>query len=251
MELIFKISQSEREEVKEFYNSMQSNQFVQRRIEKNIKNSLTSVSNELFWESLVSALLTTQQRSGPNSAISIFLQENPFPLSLSEIGKQTNIKQYVIDILSQRKGIRSYNKIAGFLSDNYSWLNNNGWESVQGNINQLIVRRNQQTERAVSNYLSSNLKGIGPKQSRNLLQMIGLTRYEIPIDSRITKWLNSFGFPIKLSATGLSDDAYYEFINDGVIVICNEIGIYPCELDAAIFASYDGDEWNNVADSKW
>jgi len=38
--------------------------------------------------------------------------------------------------------------------------------------------------------LLQELKGIGPKQSRNLRQALGLLRYEIPIDSRIVKWLN-------------------------------------------------------------
>ena len=33
--------------------------------------------------------------------------------------------------------------------------------------------------------MSERLAGFGPKQARNLLQGLGLTRYEIPIDSRI------------------------------------------------------------------
>src|SRR3712207_8726784 len=38
--------------------------------------------------------------------------------------------------------------------------------------------------------IDDSLKGFGPKQSRNLLQGLGLTRYEIPIDIRITRWFN-------------------------------------------------------------
>ena len=83
-------------------------------------------------------------------------------------------------------------------------------------------------------------KGFGPKQSRNLLQALGLTRYEIPIDSRIIKWLNgSISFPVKLTATALSDRNYYQFVCEGFQQLSAACGIYPCILDAAVFASYD------------
>jgi hypothetical protein len=35
--------------------------------------------------------------------------------------------------------------------------------------------------------------------------MVGLSRFEVPIDSRITKWLNDFGFPVKLAPSALPD----------------------------------------------
>jgi hypothetical protein len=60
-----------------------------------------------------------------------------------------------------------------------------------------------------------------------------------PIDSRITGWLNEFGFPITLSADALSDRNYYRFISEGVRELCDACHIYPCLLDAAIFSSYD------------
>ena len=93
--------------------------------------------------------------------------------------------------------------------------------------------------------IMGSLKGFGPKQSRNLLQALGLTRYEIPIDSRITKWLNHFGFPIKLSAAALADPNYYNFVLDGFQKLCEAADIYPCVMDAAIFASSDTD-WPKI-----
>ena len=68
-----------------------------------------------------------------------------------------------------------------------------------------------------------------------------MTRYEIPIDSRITKCLNRFGFPLRLSAGSLADEDYYTFISDGIQTLCREAEILPCVLDAAIFVSFDGD----------
>jgi hypothetical protein len=38
-------------------------------------------------------------------------------------------------------------------------------------------------ERKCAEMINDTLLGFGPKQSRNLLQRLGLTKYEIPIDS--------------------------------------------------------------------
>ncbi len=89
----------------------------------------------------------------------------------------------------------------------------------------------------------------GPNQSRNVLQSLGLTRYEIPIDSRLTDWLNEFGFPVRLSAQALGDHNYYAFVSDGIQLLCERSSVFPCVFDAAVFASSDEDEWteDNVA----
>jgi len=117
------------------------------------------------------------------------------------------------------------------------------WKEVSERLEELRLNQYIKTERSVAGYFQGEFKGIGPKQSRNLLPSLGLTRYEIPIDSRITKWLNSFGFPVKLTAQGLSDENYYNFISDGVQHLCKKACIYPCVLDAAIFSSFDKEEW--------
>jgi hypothetical protein len=94
-------------------------------------------------------------------------------------------------------------------------------------------------ETEAADFIDSHLKGFGPKQSRNLLQNLGLTRYGVPIDSRTTKWLNDFGFPVTLSATAMADLDYYRFVSEGFRELCDACGIYPCLLDAAIFSSFD------------
>jgi hypothetical protein len=72
---------------------------------------------------------------------------------------------------------------------------------------------------------------------------LGLSRFEIPIDSRITKWLNSFGSPVRLTANAVADPAYYDFVSDGFQRLSEACEIVPCVLDAAIFSSFDGDGW--------
>ena len=100
-------------------------------------------------------------------------------------------------------------------------------------------------EKNVADYIDT-YQGFGPKQSRNFLQALGLTRFEIPIDSRVTEWLNRFGFPVRLSAAALADPHYYEFVSDGIQALCAKCGVFPCILDAAIFALKDGDAWTEA-----
>ena len=84
----------------------------------------------------------------------------------------------------------------------------------------------------------------GPNTPQELFTVSWSHKYEIPVDSRITNWLKDFGFPVALSAAGLQDRAYYHFVSDGIQRLCDEAGIYPCVLDAAIFSSYDSGGWN-------
>ncbi len=97
-------------------------------------------------------------------------------------------------------------------------------------------------EQKAAHFVQKSFVGFGPKQSRNFWQTLGLFRYEIPIDSNITKWLNNIGFPVKLSTTGLADLDYYEFVMTGIQEICRKCNILPCIFDAAMFASFEK-EW--------
>jgi len=138
--------------------------------------------------------------------------------------------------------MRRGNTIGEEVKTNHHWLENGGWQVVDEMIEKLQKSRNKETERESATIIIDNLKGFGPKQSRNLLQSLGLTKYEIPVDSRIIKWLNEFGFPLKLTSTALADREYFNLVLDGFQKICESCDIYPCVLDAAIFASFD-EEW--------
>jgi hypothetical protein len=126
------------------------------------------------------------------------------------------------------------------------YLDGEGWEILMPQLRDLERKGTALLEREVARDLASRLQGIGPKQSRNLLQMLGLSRYEVPLDSRVTKWLNSFGFPVRLTAVGLSDEAYYEFISDGFQELCRSAEVLPCLLDAAIFVSFDKSSYDET-----
>ena len=236
------IEVSDSQKVKAFYSQHKDNRFVRNRINKNLKKNISDFSREIFWDTMITCLLTTQQRSGPNSAVHKFCCKNPFPLKYDECTSNKCLRDFATNILTEFGGIRRANTIGEEIETNIKWLENDGWQNVSKMYAELKDNENRIAEKTWADFINDNLKGFGPKQSRNLLQTLGLTKYEIPIDSRITKWLNDFGFPITLSAAALGDRHYYNFISKGIQQICEASGIYPCALDAAIFSSYD-DEW--------
>lgn len=244
MKLFWKIEESDIQKVKSFYEKNKDNPFVRERINRNLNKQNVEISKDIFFKTMVSCLLTTQQRSGPDSAVTKFINTKPFPLQYYDCIKQNNLNKYILKILNSHIGLRRKNKIANEIVTNLRSLENGLWENIFELIKNLRSNSSVINERKAARYISDNLKGFGPKQSRNLLQSLGLTIYEIPIDSRITKWLNEFGFPIKLSATALADHNYYNFVSDGFQEICKACDIKPCVMDAVIFSSFDKN-WTN------
>lgn len=242
MKLLWQIEDTDVAKVKAFYELHKNNAFVLKRIERNIRKNIPDVSHNIFWKALIDCLLTTQQRSGPNSAITKFSCAQPYPLDYATCLASKNLKAYAGSILTNFGGIRRANTIGEEIQANLFWLENGGWSTVDEIIENLERNQTIHTERESAKIIKDKLKGFGPKQSRNLLQTLGLTKFEIPVDSRITKWLVKFGFPIELSATALSDENYYLFVEDGFQKVCDACNIPPCVMDAVIFASFDG-EW--------
>jgi thermostable 8-oxoguanine DNA glycosylase len=242
MKLVWQIEDSDIQKVKSFYESQKNNAFVLNRIARNVKKVLPHFSNELFWEAMISCLITTQQRSGPNSAVTKFICTKPFTLNYSKCKTSNDLQNTVEETITTFGGLRRGKTIGEEVAFNFKWLQNGGWEIIQEIVEDITKNQGIETERKSAEIIIDNLKGFGPKQSRNLLQSLGLSKFEIPVDSRITKWLTAFGFPVKLSATALSDKNYYNFVLDGFQKICEACDIFPCIMDAAIFSSFD-EEW--------
>ena len=188
-------------------------------------------------------LLTTQQRSGPTSRVTVFLASRPYPLRLSAVSRHRDPQSYVVHELRRFGGIRRGTTIGAQLAENLPFFVGSQWSELKSVLTSLPSSRGFIPERCAAEWLAESLAGLGPKQSRNLLQSLGLTRYEIPIDSRITRWLNEVGFPIRLNAAGLADPAYYNFVSDGVRELCKAARVYPCVLDAVVFSMADRDGW--------
>ena len=244
MKIIWQIEPRDVERVQTFFDLHQNDPFVQQRIERNLGETKPKVSKAEFWQAMVSCLLTTQQRSGPDSAVTRFINTKPFPLNYQLCIAEGDLCSFAQEVLSSFGGLRRSNRIADEIATDLHLLEQSYWSKTFEMLDELRLNQTVQSERKAVDFIDDHFKGFGPKQSRNLLQSLGLTKYEIPIDSRITKWLNDFGFPVRLSAQALSDRNYYNFVSEGFQRLCAQSGIYPCVLDAAIFASFDKGGWS-------
>jgi len=208
------------------------------RIKCNVEGEIELTTPDKFWFELVAALLSSQQRSVENAPLDRFYKMKPFPLSLQTYAELNDVQ--VNDIL---KPFRFHGRITGQLRKNHNWLfgKGMGWQEIELGLKQLLAQRNsapsidhKRIERNVAQLLDDRLKGVGPKQSRNLLQALGLTRFEIPLDSRVVGWLReNLGWLICVE--GLSDKDNYEELLDRVQSSCESASVLPTVFDAAAF----------------
>jgi hypothetical protein len=243
MKILWQIEVEDVAKVKEFFDRHKDNAFVKMRIATNLNDGKPPVTKEAFWELMISCLLTTQQRSGPGSSVTRFILTKPFPLRYELCCGQADLASFVTKVLGDFGGLRRSTTIGKEAKANAAYLQNGGWQATSQVLEAVRLHPSPEAERRAARFIDENFQGFGPKQSRNLLQGLGLSRFEVPIDSRITKWLNDFGFPVKLTANALADRNYFEFVSEGFQRLAEASGIAPCVLDAAIFSSFDGDEW--------
>jgi hypothetical protein len=243
MKLIWQIEPEDIAKVKEFFERHKDNPLVKKRIATNMIDDKPVVTKEIFWKVMISCLLTTQQRSGPGSPVTHFILTDPFPLRYKLCCEQEDLDLFVTKVLSDFGGLRRSTTIGKEAKTNARYLQNGGWQATWQLLEPVRLKPCPETERQAARFLDDHFEGFGPKQARNLLQKLGLSRFEVPIDSRIAKWLNDFGFPVKLTANALADRNYFEFVSEGFQRLAEDSRIAPCVLDAAIFSSFDGDEW--------
>lgn len=234
--LLWKTGHKDRKAYKSLIDKYHKHPLVLHRIEKNIKRRHIKVSKQSFWSALVGCLITTQQRSGPGSPTQNFLQSDHELLCFSQCRKQKRLKHFAQQAL-QNAGLRRYSMIAEQLTLAHEQLDNGEWKDIKPLLRKIAASPNKETERKTAKELQNRYKGLGPKQSRNLIQWMGLSQFEIPIDSRVSKVLRNLNFPLPLKPKLLGDEEYYALVLDGLQSILNDIDILPCVFDAAAFAS--------------
>jgi len=246
MKIEWRISQDDTERVKELLDEQADNPLVIARHKRNLADARRRVDRRDFWFYMTAARLTSLQRSGPSSHVARFTRVDPFPLRYEAMVAEADVESVIVKELQVFGGIRFVNRIASDLARNFRRLEDGEWDRALAECDRLVPVVSRDVEKEVADYIDT-FNGFGPKQSRNLLQELGLTRFEIPIDSRVTEWLNDFGFPLRLSATALADRHYYDFVSDGIQALCAKCGVLPCILDAAIFGRKDSrDRTDNV-----
>lgn len=245
MKLSLTHSAADVEIVRAFCEAHRRKKLVEFRQQKNLAAAKPEMTKARFWRALVCMRLTSRQKSGPDSAVVRLAIAKPFPLALSQIPERHDSRaSFIATKLKAIKGMRDYDVAAHQFAFNFGQLENGGWKEYLALCNALRTKRTAGEERLAANRIADNFKGFGPKQSRNFLQALGLTRYEIPLDSRVMRWLrNELKFPLPISGALLADREYYELILDMIQKLCAEATEYPCILDAAIFADADEDNW--------
>jgi hypothetical protein len=261
MGLEWTISQNDIERTLEFVKRNESKIYAKKRIKDNVAFPPPEINRKVIWECMFDCLLSTRQKSGPKSPIAIFLNQKPYPLAYDVCIQQDDVEDFIRRQIGAHRSIQYKNNIARFAAHNLKWLENGGWDNIDEWLKPLIEQRkmnpeptHQHYERAVSHKFDEVFKGIGPKQSRNYLQLLGLTRYEIPIDSRFVNWINANQFPLlfdgiqinslerKIINLRLSTPYWYDGILDKLQELCNKCNILPVILDGCVFASFD-EEW--------
>jgi hypothetical protein len=217
------------------------NELFQKRRSVNVQNPSQTFVLEDFWKQMVGCLCSSVQRVDPDSPLVRFERLKPYPLSLSTCKEQNDVESYAHQQISGA-GMRFGPTIAARLVKNLHWLDQGGWFEVERQFVSLAgIARSAPADDCIkvereAAHLAMKMDGIGPKQSRNLWICLGLTRYEIPLDSRVAKWFNvrqaSF-----IEAKKLGSSSYYEATEDRIQSLCNEAGVLPCEFDAAAFIS--------------
>lgn len=240
------VPKAEIQSIKEFVSTQSDRRFYKFREATNLAATKPPIIKDRFWRALVCMRLTSQQKSGPTGPVATLSATNPFPLSLDVMQKhRKDPLSLLVTTLSAIRRMRHYNVAGLQLAKNYEWLENGNWDSIIEKCNQLRKPGSVIQERTVAQHVAENFKGIGPKQARNILQALGLTRFEIPIDSRFVGWLkNHIEFPFPITGKLLSDAGYYEFVLDAIQDVCERANVIPCMLDAAVFAEGDGDDWS-------
>ncbi len=231
-------------------------QMVKDRQSRNVERNNIVLSKKKLWRSFVVCQITTLQKSGPNTPVSRFLNSKSSALYYDDLCTQNvSVKELLEDELS-KAGLRFPIKIASNLSQILELLKKDEWTILLNHLKKLKLNPIQSQEQLVVEYLQSNYSieerqglglekvrkkypGLGPKQARNFIQMIGLSRYEVPLDSRVLKKLKELGCSFVPGSSALSDESVYRFLQSGIQQIAEALDVHPCILDACIFSSFN------------
>lgn len=231
---------------------------AQKRFVDNVALPAPIVKKEIMWEVMFDCLLSSMQQSGPISPISKFLNTKPFPLPLSTCQSVQHLDSFVENTLLEHNCKRFRKQIGISSEKNFEFFFGNKWNEFKNILTPLCQARNRIpqmsdkiNERIVSHWLNESFRGFGPKQSRNYIQLLGISRYEIPIDSRFVNWLIDCNFPIFINGNNLQEierkrlntllsvPYWYDLILDKIQELSMRSNTLPCLLDGCVFGSFD------------
>jgi hypothetical protein len=87
--------------VRSLVERFEKTEFLQSRRARNVLQPPPEFSREEFWRVLLGCLLTTQQRSTKGSPVHLFLELNPFPVTLSACASETSVQMFILDTIKK------------------------------------------------------------------------------------------------------------------------------------------------------
>ena len=144
MRIQWQIDADDISKVRDFFELNKDDAFVRQRIARNLSAEKSAIPKAIFWERMTGCLLTTQQRSGPNSPISRFMTR-PFALDYEICRNQNDLAEFTRTTLSSFGGIRRSTTIGAQLTANMSYLDQGGWEQVISHLDELRMTQNRET----------------------------------------------------------------------------------------------------------
>lgn len=239
MKAVWEIDDATLQRWRDFVLANRGNPMVLERQTRNVDGKNIDLSRTSLWRVFVGCQVTTQQRSGPNTPVSRFLKSCSPALRYNECQNAHSVADLLERELSSA-GLRRAPTMAKNLVAILSELENGEWDVLLRHLHALESNTTRSKEQSVAQYLQcKKYPGLGPKQARNFIQAVGLSRYEVPLDSRVLKKLEELGCSFIPHATALSDETVYRFVQGGLQKIAAELKVYPCILDACIFSSFD------------
>lgn len=218
-------------------------ELYQERLQRNVRGQNLDLSRENYWEKLVGCVITSRQRSGRGSRVHKFMHQDEFPLHLDQ-WPTDNRTDFAQETLADH-GLPG-KKNGTYIAENYDWFRMGGDEFLMrvGNDLQAVRSDDWKTqiyrEAAAALATKAFFDGIGPKQSRNYWQWLGLFQYEIPLDSRILNWIKDVPptHPmVQVEHNELGDEKTYREVMNWIQALCKQADVLPCLLDAAVFSS--------------
>src|SRR5262249_11899104 len=144
------------EKVKAFLDLHRDDLFVRQRIEWNLRDDKPAVKKEDFWQQMVACLLTTQQRSGPTSAVTRFIRTTPFPLAYKTCLEQPSVEKFAKATLTKFGGLRRTNLLAGEIATNLTRLEERMWRQTLETLGTLGSNKNVGPEREAAAFIDDN-----------------------------------------------------------------------------------------------
>ncbi|MFN8210166.1 MAG: hypothetical protein U0T33_04280 [Bacteroidales bacterium] len=233
MELIWKLSDTDISKIRDFVKSCDAEE-VRKVIDRNVKHIDIDIDRDSMLRTMLNCLLPRESGSLSISRLDQSFSKKPFLLTYKYLSGLSHREEAFREIFLE-SGITKYaDRIPKYFASNFDYLERTGWDLETEIKNALGKALSKNEERKLADLVDRSFKGFGSKEARCFLFNLGVTKYEIPIDSKIINWLEKSGFPLKFTNAALQDILFYHFISDGIQKLCEVSEVYPCVLYTAV-----------------